>query len=211
MSDERNQKSTSQASEPAGVTLANIRAVLGRYGPECIGEPLVARAAVALVLADNGADADVLFIRRATRDGDPWSGHIAFPGGRRDPDDRDIVATALRETREEVGLDLGSHGEMIGRLDDLRAVARHRPLDLVISPIVFALPGAANLDLDPREVESAAWIPLSFLAHPSSRAVHRRTLDGVESRYPAFSYEGYTIWGLTHRIVESFLGLVRGR
>jgi 8-oxo-dGTP pyrophosphatase MutT (NUDIX family) len=209
MSDERNQKSATQASDGNRIGLASIREILALHRHERIGEPRVARAAVALVLADDAEDPEVLFIRRATRDGDPWSGHIAFPGGRRNPDDADMTVTALRETREEVGIDLAAYGEVIGKLDEIRAVARHRTLDLVISPIVFALSGRAPLELDPREVESATWVPLSFLAHPSSRAVHRRTLDGIESQYPAFRYDEYTIWGLTHRIVESFLEIIR--
>ena len=75
--------------------------------------------------------------------------------------------------------------------------------------MVCTLRRPVALHLDPREVESAIWVPLSLLGEPSSRAVYRRTLDGVESEYPAFSYEGYTIWGLTHRIVEGFLEIVR--
>lgn len=205
---ERNQNSDGRASESAR-SLDAIRGRLERHQPLRIGDARVARAAVALVLAGKIDDPEILLIRRATRDGDPWSGHIAFPGGRRNPDDADAVATALRETHEEVGIDVAAHGEVIGHLDELRAVARHRPLDLVISPVVCALLQPVELRLDPREVESAVWVPLSFLVEPSSRAVYRRTLDGVESQYPAYSYEGYTIWGLTHRIVEGFLEIVR--
>lgn len=205
---ERNQNSHSGASE-ATLSLDAIRRRLDGHRPQRIGDARVARAAVALVLAGRHDDPEILLIRRATRDGDPWSGHIALPGGRRHPDDADAAATALRETREEVGVDVAAHGEVIGHLDELRAVARHRPLDLVITPVVCALRRPVDLRLDPREVESAIWMPLSFLALPSSRAVHRRTLDGIESQYPAYSYEGYTIWGLTHRIVEEFLALVR--
>jgi 8-oxo-dGTP pyrophosphatase MutT (NUDIX family) len=205
---ERNQNSPGGASD-ADFSIAAIARRLERHRPLRIGEEPVARAGVALLLVGDGNDPEMLLIRRATRDGDPWSGHIAFPGGRRDPDDADPVATALRETREEVGIDVGTDGEVIGHLDELRAVARHRPLDLVISPIVCALRRRVALSLDPREVESAVWVPLSFLLHPSARAVYRRTLDGVESQYPAFAYQGYTIWGLTHRIVENFLEIVR--
>lgn len=175
-----------------------------------VGDPRVARAAVAMVLAEGGNDAELLLIHRATRDADPWSGHMAFPGGRRDPGDADIVATAVRETREEVGLDLTNGGEVLGRLDELRAVARHRPLDLVITPIVFRLPAKAGLRLDPREVASAIWVPLRFFCEPEATGIYRRTLDGVESEYPCYEYEGYQIWGLTYRILEGFLRLVGG-
>jgi 8-oxo-dGTP pyrophosphatase MutT (NUDIX family) len=148
---------------------------------------------------------DLLLIQRAIRDDDPWSGHMALPGGRRDPDDADAVATASRETHEEVGVDLRRGAEVIGRLDELRAVARHRPLDLVISPIVFALRRPVTLTLSPREVDSAVWVPVSFFGSAAARATYSRTLDGIASNYPAFRYERYTIWGLTHRILEGFL------
>src|SRR5689334_10230467 len=84
-------------------------------------------AAVAAVLRDRGGEAEVLLIRRAQKETDPWSGHMAFPGGRQDPSDRDLLHTAVRETEEEVGLELRPEEHLIGRLDDLAAVARgHR-------------------------------------------------------------------------------------
>jgi 8-oxo-dGTP pyrophosphatase MutT (NUDIX family) len=191
------------------MTLEDIRARLAAYRPTLIDEQKVARASVAMVLGDDGAGVRMLFIQRATRDDDPWSGHMALPGGRRDPDDADVIATAVRETGEEVGIDLVADAEPIGRLDELRAIARHRPLDLVISPIVFALQRPVALTLSAREVESAVWVPLSFLTSTDARATHSRTLDGVASDYPAFRYERYTIWGLTHRILDGFLEIVR--
>lgn len=187
----------------------DIGARLAAYRPTLIDEQKVARASVALVLAERDDDVDLLLIQRATRDNDPWSGHMALPGGRRDPDDQDVLATAVRETREEVGIDLAADGTPLGRLDELRAIARHRPLDLVISPLVFALQRPVALALSAREVESAVWVPLSFFVSPESRATYSRTLDGVASDYPAFRYEHYTIWGLTHRILDGFLALVR--
>jgi 8-oxo-dGTP pyrophosphatase MutT (NUDIX family) len=182
-----------------------IRARLAAYRATLIEEHKVARASVAIVLGAGAAGIELLLIQRATRDDDPWSGHMALPGGRRDPDDADVIATAVREAREEVGIDLTVDGEPIGRLDELRAIARHRPLDLVISPVVFALQRPVTLTLNPREVESAVWVPLSFLAMPEARTTHSRTLDGIANDYPAFCYEGYTIWGLTHRILAGFL------
>jgi 8-oxo-dGTP pyrophosphatase MutT (NUDIX family) len=187
-----------------------IQARLAAYQPSRIAESKVARASVAMVLGRGEAGVELLLIQRAMRDGDPWSGHMAFPGGRRDPDDADVVATAVRETREEVGIDLNADGEPIGRLDELRAIARHQPLDLVISPVVFALRGPAPLTLSAREVESAVWVPLAFFASPAARATYTRTLEGIESEFPAFRYDRYTIWGLTHRILTGFLEIVGG-
>jgi 8-oxo-dGTP pyrophosphatase MutT (NUDIX family) len=190
--------------------LEEIRARLAAYRPTLIEEHKVARASVAVVLSEGAAGVELLLIQRAMRDDDPWSGHMALPGGRRDPDDADVIATAVRETREEVGIDLTVDGEPIGRLDELRAVARHRPLDLVISPVAFALQRPVMLTLNPREVDSAVWVPFSFFFRPQARATYSRTLDGIASDYPAFRYEHYTIWGLTHRILEGFLEVARG-
>jgi 8-oxo-dGTP pyrophosphatase MutT (NUDIX family) len=176
--------------------------------PIRIGDPDAARAGVVMVVREGADGAELLFIQRATRDGDPWSGHMAFPGGRRQPGDPDVVYTALREAREEVGIDLFTAGEVIGRLDELRAVPRHRPLDLVITPVVCALREPVRLELDAREVESAVWIPLSFFRRPEARAVHRRTRDGLEADYPAYRYADYTVWGLTHHILNGFLELI---
>ena len=192
------------------MALAHIRARIAAYRPSVIDEPKVARAAVALVLGDVGAGVELLLIQRATRDDDPWSGHMALPGGRRAPDDADAVATATRETFEEVGVDLAADAEVVGRLDELRAVARHRPLDLVITPVVYALRRAVAVRPSPREVESAVWVPVSFLASADAVATYTRTLDGATSDYPAFRYQGYTIWGLTHRILQGFLEIVGG-
>lgn len=176
-----------------------------------ITDPNVARAGVAMVLREGDAGAELLFIERATREGDPWSGHMAFPGGRFQPGDPDVVHTALRETQEEVGIDLFAAGEVIGRLDELRAVARQRPLDLVITPIVCALRDPVGLRLDAREVESAVWIPLSFFGRPEARVVHRRAIEGIESDYPAYRFAQYTVWGMTHYILDRFLGLIGER
>lgn len=190
------------------MTVQEIRARLADYRPERIEEDTVARAAVAIVLCEAPAGVELLLIQRATRDDDPWSGHMAFPGGRRAPSDRDAIATAMRETHEEVGVDLAAFGAPIGHLDELRAIARHRPLDLVISPIVFALDVPVPVTVAPREVQSAIWVPLAHFVSAAARTTYLRSLDGIESEFPAFRYDRYTIWGLTHRILEGFLSVI---
>ena len=99
---------------------------------------------MALVLRAGGVGLDLLLIQRTEHPADPWSGHVAFPGGRADPDDVSLVATAIRETREEVGIDLGG-AEHIGALDEIQAVGRMRAMGLSIAPHVFAItPGEAQ-------------------------------------------------------------------
>jgi 8-oxo-dGTP pyrophosphatase MutT (NUDIX family) len=163
-----------------------------------------------MVLHASRDDAQLLLIQRAHRDGDPWSGHMALPGGRRDPADVDLTRTAIRETQEEVGIDLEADAEVIGELDELRAVARFRPLDLVISPFVFRLERSVSLTLNAREVRSAIWVPVTFFHTPVAAGRYRRELDGIVTEFPCYRYQGYTIWGLTHRILENFLAIVGG-
>src|SRR5262245_25433216 len=98
-------------------------------------------AAVAAILRDRGGEAEVLLIRRAKKATDPWSGHMAFPGGRQDPEDLDLLHTAVRETKEEIGLDLLPDRNLVGRLDDLAAIVRGNRVGLVIAPFVFAIDG----------------------------------------------------------------------
>lgn len=195
---------TDKASQPF---LETIRRRLGEHRPHRETYVRFARASVAMVLAEDRGEVDLLLIHRAVRDDDPWSGHMAFPGGRRDPDDTDVVHTAARETLEEVGLDLANEATVLGHLDELRAVARHRPLDLVITPVVFALRRKLEPRPNPREVAGAIWVPLSFFFTPEATGVYRRTLEGVENEYPCYEYQGYQIWGLTYRILEGFLTL----
>jgi len=162
----------------------------------------VRAAAVALVLRPAGPEMELLLIKRAERAGDPWSGHMAFPGGRRDPEDRDAVATAVRETREEVGIALG---EPMGALDEVAPGGG--TVRMVVSPYVFAV-GPEVVAVPNHEVEAAVWIPLRELAHPGVATEHLlETVTGTARRFPAIGTRGYVIWGMTHRILSDFLRL----
>jgi 8-oxo-dGTP pyrophosphatase MutT (NUDIX family) len=187
------------------MTIETIRERLSRHHPVVVEATECARAAVAIVLRDDGGGPEFIVIHRAHRRGDPWSGHMALPGGRQQPNDRDLFATAARETNEEVGVDLEQRGELLGHLDDLRAIGRGRPLDLIIRPVVCALHAPVTLRPDDREVQSAFWVPLASLRRHEARGTYRHTLDGHQLEHPAFIYKGHTIWGLTHRILTSFL------
>lgn len=166
-------------------------------------DPETPRAAVALVLRPAPEDVELLLIERAVFPGDPWSGHMAFPGGRRDPGDPDAHATAVRETREEVGIDLPAVGHLLGPLDEVRP--RRGAPRIAISPFVFAAPADTVATPNP-EVEAAVWIPLTELAHPDAGTEHLlETVTGGPLRFPAIGTRGYVVWGLTHRILTRFL------
>lgn len=166
-----------------------------------------ARASVSLLIRPAPEDLEILLIQRAISESDPWSGHMALPGGRRDGEEGSLE-TAIRETREEVGVDLDERGMLIGRLDDVQP-DRGGPR-IAVSPFVFAVPVETILRPDPREVASAVWIPVRHLADPASAAEHLHILPGGNRlRFPALMYDDYLIWGLTHRMLIQFLGIAR--
>jgi 8-oxo-dGTP pyrophosphatase MutT (NUDIX family) len=165
------------------------------------------RAAVALVLRDGAAGVELLLIRRAEHERDPWSGQVGFPGGRAEPEDASLEATAVRETAEETGIDLARDARLVGRLDDLRALARGRPVDLVIAPFVFRLlrpvEGASS-----HEVVSLHWLPLATLLDPASRAPLDYDHEGTIVQLPSLKAGGLVIWGLTQRMFANFANLL---
>ena len=157
-------------------------------------------AAVAVILAP---DPDgVLLIRRAERDGDPWSGHFGLPGGRRDPGDPDLLATSLRETVEEVGYVL-TQDALLGHLDDVWPRSP-LPRRIVVRPYVFAISERPHPILSD-EVAETFWVPLAELAAPG---VYRDTiirLRGESRPFPAYHLQQGIIWGLTERILTQLL------
>ena len=133
---------------------------VSRYQPILVdGEDRV-RAAVAVVLRGQDDQAEVLFIERASRTGDPWSGHMAFPGGRLDPSDEGTREAAERETLEEVGVCLAD-GSYLGRLDDLEG-RPERNDRMVVSAYVYHMADPEPLRLN-HEVREAFWFPVSEL------------------------------------------------
>jgi 8-oxo-dGTP pyrophosphatase MutT (NUDIX family) len=167
------------------------------------------KAAVAAILRapSHGDDAEILLIRRAERDGDPWSGHMAFPGGRREPTDPSLLDTALRETREEVGLDLTQHAELLARLPDVPAVARGRRIGMIIAPFVFALRDTAPLELTlSAEVAEVLWAPLGPLARGERAAAFSYQHEGNHYSMPGFQVGERIVWGLTYRMLELLFG-----
>jgi 8-oxo-dGTP pyrophosphatase MutT (NUDIX family) len=168
----------------------------------------VRRAAVALIFrAGAGGAPELLFIKRAEYPGDPWSGQVAFPGGREEPSDRELIQTAVRETREETGLDLARDGKVIGMLDDLRPRTIALPAVIVRPYVVLLARSDEDLVLSP-EVALAFWVPLSALRHAESWADTRVFARGVQINARAFQHEGHVIWGMTERIIGQLLSLI---
>ena len=161
-------------------------------------------ASVALVLRGGLQGPEVLLIRRADRPGDPWSGHMALPGGRSDPQDQDAEHTAARETLEEVGIDLRRHGRLLGALDQVRPVSRRAP-GILVSPYVYAVDSTSQVRQN-HEVALALWVPLAELSSADAVTEYLYVLeDGTSVAFPAYGAGGHVVWGLTHRILTSFL------
>lgn len=151
-----------------------------------------------------GDDPHLLFIRRARNPRDPWSGHMALPGGRREASDASLLDTAIRETREEVGLELTSGARLLGRLDVVAPVSPRLPR-LMVVPFVFMLPPEMEPVLGSPEVAELIWTPLEDLRNPSREAVFRYVRRSGSTDFPAYRISGGTVWGLTHRIVSGLL------
>lgn len=161
-------------------------------------------AAVAVVLRGT-PDPELLLIRRAEAAGDPWSGHMALPGGRRDPSDPDLLATAMRETLEETGLDLRKEAEVLGALHPVLPATRHLP-PLVIHPFVFAVPTpVVSARPASPEVAETLWVALSLLRRPSSSGTVEIPVGGGLRPFPCIHLGDRAVWGLTYRIVMELI------
>ena len=190
--------------------IEEIRRGLGEYTPRILSAGQAQKAAVAVVLRE-GEDRrpEILFIERAHNPADPWSGHMAFPGGRVERGDATIRSAAERETLEEVGLSL-EEAERLGRLDDLEGLkGGGRPAGIVISAFVYHCGSRGPLRTN-HEVEEAFWVSLSVLSDPARRVEYRHPLLGAET-YPGILVghpDRHVVWGLTFRFVEIFLSAV---
>jgi 8-oxo-dGTP pyrophosphatase MutT (NUDIX family) len=179
-----------------------------------IAEPIANRAAVAVVLHDAPAGAEMLFIQRAEHPDDPWSGHMAFPGGRLDPEDATPRQAAERETLEEVGLDLRG-AELIGRLDDVDG-APPSMSRLVVSAFVYDL--APEHAAQPRqslrlnhEVSDALWVPVPRLVDRTHHVPFFWPRDQRETHYPGIivgNPDRHVVWGLTYRFLQLFFAAI---
>lgn len=161
-------------------------------------------AAVAIVHAREPEES-VLLMRRTERDEDPWSGHWSFPGGRRDPQDEDLVETALRELAEECGVRL-ERACLTSTLPP--ASAGHRSGHLVlVAPFEFAVEAVLPTVLDPREAAEVLWIPLNLLRDPGKHGLRPAPRRPKEMLFPSIDLNGTPLWGFTYRVIADWLGL----
>jgi len=162
-------------------------------------------AAVSMVVR-TGDQLDFLLIKRARSDRDPWSGQMALPGGRWDPTDESLLHTAMRETLEETGVDLGHSGLGLGRLEDVRPASPRLP-KMRIAPFVFAVPHDTRAEVASSELQSVHWVPLDVLRAPQTHASVDIVFGDVSRSFPSYALVGEHVWGLTHRILTDFLSV----
>jgi 8-oxo-dGTP pyrophosphatase MutT (NUDIX family) len=169
-------------------------------------DPPFREAAVALILAPADDDLQLLFMRRATHAGDPWSGQISLPGGRFEAHDESLLATAIRETREETAIDLAS-ALLLGELDELRPRTPVLP-PIIVRPFVLAVPELPVVSPN-YEVAEAFWVPLRALFDPVRTIQTTVETRGLTMRVSAIDFEGRVIWGMTERILRGLEGVLR--
>ena len=161
------------------------------------------QAAVAVVLREFSNGTEILFIRRAVKAGDPWSGQMAFPGGHRDRADSGLKQAAMRETLEEVGLDLEREA-YLGALDHHWAAPRGHRLDMLIAPHVFEIEGDPRFELN-YEVDEAVWAPLKPLVLNEAHDTETLSLTGTPTVFNGYRLSGgHFVWGLTYRMLKDF-------
>ena len=185
--------------------VARLSRALGEHpGREVHPDRAVRYAATAATIRMGGAHPELLLIRRAEVLEDPWSGHVAWPGGRMEPADTDLSATALRETLEETGIDMASHGRVLGTLDDIYPRTPALP-PVLVRPYVVAVGGAVEVSPS-REVADFTWVPFPAILDETNwgtAPIAVRTL-GVQQR-PVFRYEGFQVWGMTEFMLRQFV------
>lgn len=190
----------------ANPDIARLALTLAEHpGQELAPDETSRWAAIAMVLraGPNGAP-ELLMIKRAEAENDPWSGHVACPGGRMDPGDHDLKQTAVRETWEETGIDLARDGRVLGTLDDITPRTPRLP-PLIIRPFVAIVRADVTL-IQSEEVADVFWVPVDAIRSKSAwgrGVVDIRTVGPTE--VDVFKHGAHTVWGLTHRALTQFV------
>ena len=159
-----------------------------------------------MIFAEGLSGLDICFIRRTEREDDPWSGHVAFPGGRAEADDTSASAVAERETFEEIGMAL-QQSQRIGVLPVLPKIRR----GLTLFPFIYFVDEATRSTAmvnAPEEVASVFWVPFSHLLDPQAVTQLEYSLDELPATFPGVQFNAHVIWGLTLHLVNSLAKLV---
>jgi 8-oxo-dGTP pyrophosphatase MutT (NUDIX family) len=191
------------------VSLQRVEHELAQHRPRKKSlRALLNRAAVAMILREHHGETQILMIKRAEREGDPWSGHMAFPGGRMDRTDRHGFDVAVRETEEEIGLRLGTADRCIGRLSEIMTHFQWRRRAMVVSPYVFIL--EREVVFSPNyEVAEVIWVPLAFLLDANNLEKMTWSRRGIEIPLSCYMFQGRRIWGLSLMMLGELLAVLK--
>ncbi len=163
-------------------------------------------AAVSVIARRAPGGPELLLIKRAAVDRDPWSGHMAFPGGKHEPGDRHLLDTAVRETREETGLVIpDAPPDWLGRLPGVAPRGPNALPPLSVTPFLFRVDGGAEARVASHEVEEVHWVPLAELASPEREGVYRYPIGDAVRSFPSIDVVGEQVWGLTWRVLDQLL------
>ena len=164
-------------------------------------------AAVAIVLRERAKLIEILFIKRAKKSGDPWSGDMAFPGGHKEDEDLSLAHTAMRETREETGLTLDRQ-DLIGSLSEQQAIPRRHSTTLLIAPYIFHIKEDFIFEPNP-EVDEVVWVPMQSMMNGALHAKEKRSVGATDSSYNGYRASPYHfIWGLTYRTLQTLFSVI---
>lgn len=155
-------------------------------------------AAVLIALTDIDGEEHVLLTQRASHL-NIHGGEVAFPGGKQDPEDESLQATALRESYEEVGL-CREHATVIGELPPSRTRQ-----GMKVTPFIARLESPAGLEASPDEIHSLFWVPVSYLLGDKRVRTDIFELDNTTYWAPVYAFQGYEIWGFTARVLINFM------
>ncbi|HED13680.1 MAG TPA: CoA pyrophosphatase [Gammaproteobacteria bacterium] len=176
---------------------------LKNHTPRLISDEKLRQAAVAVVFAGAEDSLSVLLIQRVKRQQDPWSGHLAFPGGMMDSADESLLATARREILEEVGWQPAT-ADCLVRFDDLEGKSAGKPAGLAIASFVFRIPIPVPVGVSD-EVEKSLWAPVSELIDTRQ---HTKFQPYQQAFYPAVRLRDQDLpllWGMTLRLLQQIM------
>jgi len=194
------------------MSIDNIEKTLADPG----GQPFVPggqarHAAVAAIIRPGAGHTELLFILRSKKEGDPWSGQMAFPGGHYETEDSCLRETAERETWEEIGLDLVRDGRYLGKLEDVNATPRGSARNMVVSPFVFLLENSeAQVNMN-YEVADVLWTSLDAMHAGSTVTTLDYEVQGQRQSFPGYSVGEQVVWGLTLRMLDHFFTRIDGQ
>lgn len=190
------------------ISLREMRRRLQDHDPERLPiKPSTIQSATAVVIRIVDQSPELLFIKRSDKSDDPWSGQMAFPGGKREAVDASLRQAAMRETLEEIGLDL-LEVEYLGELSHQRARGGGQVLDMIVAPFVFGIDRTP--DFTPSdEVADVVWSSLPAMFHGENYIPEHRVFKNSKSVFNGYHLSNrHFVWGLTYRTLQSLFGVI---